>query len=197
MSIKTLWLNEGRLGPAAEPGGAMSVCSPQTFGSAGGDMCSFAIPGDLPVDCRVDAAGALSSGQNRLTPWSTYLARPCSISPHPRIGSRDSLPRCSPTKRRTAHRTLITRGFANLAHRVSDTAPEPVVPDVEMTVTVPLHGIGYRLCKRAPARRARGNLLLADPLACAGAGHADRHARPFGAGASSPPCRGRSTSRLS
>ncbi|MDE0344175.1 MAG: CocE/NonD family hydrolase, partial [Boseongicola sp.] len=48
VSIETLWLNEGRLGTSAESGDTMSVCSPQTFGSAGGDMCSFAIPGDMP-----------------------------------------------------------------------------------------------------------------------------------------------------
>ena len=41
--------------------------------------------------------------------------------------------------------TLISRGFANLMHRNSDTAPDPVVPGDVMHVLVPLHGIGYRL----------------------------------------------------
>src|SRR5690606_39987623 len=56
---RQLSLNEGSLGIAPEQGTAMSICSPQSFGSAGGDMCSFAIPGDMPTDCRIDAAGAL------------------------------------------------------------------------------------------------------------------------------------------
>ena len=41
--------------------------------------------------------------------------------------------------------TLITRGFANLTHRNNDTDPEAVVPGEVMDITVPLHGIGYRI----------------------------------------------------
>ncbi len=41
--------------------------------------------------------------------------------------------------------TLISRGFCNLTHRISDTAPTPVSPGEKMQVTVPLHGTGYRV----------------------------------------------------
>ena len=158
VSIKTLWLNEGRLGPAAEPGGAMSVCSPQTFGSAGGDMCSFAIPGDMPVDCRIDAAGALSFRSEPTDAPVDILGQAVLNLTASADRQQGFVAALLADESSDGAQTLITRGFANLAHRVSDTAPEPVVPDVEMTVTVPLHGIGYRL--------ARGHRLVVHVGTC-------------------------------
>ncbi len=158
VSIETLWLNEGRLGPAAESGDAMSVCSPQTFGSAGGDMCSFAIPGDMPVDCRVDAAGALNFRSEPADTPIDILGQPllnlAAFTDRPQGFVAALLVDEAPN----GAQTLITRGFANLAHRVSDTAPEPAVPGTELTVTVPLHGIGHRL--------ARGHRLVVQVGTC-------------------------------
>ena len=147
VSIKTLWLNEGRLGSAAESGGAMSVCSPQTFGSAGGDMCSFAIPGDMPADCRVDAAGALSFRSAPTDATVDILGQPLLNLAASTDRSQGFIAALLVDEAPNGAQTLITRGFANLAHRVSDIVPEPVVPGTEMTVTVPLHGIGYRLAR--------------------------------------------------
>ncbi|MDE0520566.1 MAG: CocE/NonD family hydrolase [Boseongicola sp.] len=158
VSIETLWLNEGRLGPAAEYGGAMYVCSPQTFGSAGGDMCSFAIPGDMPVDCRVDAAGALSFRSEPTDAPIDILGQAVLNLTASADRQQGFVAALLADESPDGAQTLITRGFANLAHRVSDTAPEPVVPDVEMTVTVPLHGIGYRL--------ARGHRLVVHVGTC-------------------------------
>ena len=142
---RTLHLNEGVLGEAAEAGADMSICSPATFGSAGGDMCSFAIPGDMPSDCRIDGAGAL---QFR----GEAVAAPLDILGQPRIALQVAADRSQAfvaallvDEAPDGAQTLITRGFCNLTHRNSDMAPEPVVPGEVMAVEVPLHGIGYRL----------------------------------------------------
>lgn len=142
---RTLWLNAGTLDDSAEEGAAMSICSPQTFGSAGGDMCSFAIPGDMPSDCRIDAGGALCFR-------GAVLSEPLAILGQPNIRLSVSADKSQAfvatlliDEAPDGAQTLISRGFANLMHRYSDAAPQPVVPGEEMTVTVPLHGIGYRL----------------------------------------------------
>ena len=108
-------------------------------------MCSFAIPGDMPTDCRLDAGGALAF-------TGAPLAQPLDILGQPKVTLRltadqpqamvavlliDQAP--------DGAQTLITRGFANLTHRHSDTAPMPVMPDEAMDITVSLHGIGYRV----------------------------------------------------
>ncbi len=144
---RTLWLNQGSLDSVPETGRPMSVCSPQTFGSAGGDMCSFAIPGDMPADCRIDAGGALCFRAEPAAAPVDILGQPIlnltvrSDRPQGFIAALliDEAP--------GGAQTLITRGFANLMHRNSDTEPEPVVPDERMEITVPLHGIGYRLAR--------------------------------------------------
>ncbi len=140
-----LWLNPDGLGENPQDGPDLSICSPQTFGSAGGDMCSFAIPGDMPTDCRNDAGGAL---QLR----GAVLDAPVDILGQPKLDLRVSADRKQGIvaallidEAPDGAQTLITRGFCNLTHRHDDTAPAPVIPGEEMAVTVPLHGIGYRV----------------------------------------------------
>lgn len=145
VETQTLCLNAGTLGGSAEPGADLSICSPQTFGAAGGDMCSFAIPGDLPTDVRVDAGGALQFHGDVLEAPLDILGQP---SVHLKVSADQTqgfvavqLVDAAPD----GAQTLITRGFANLTHRNSDTDPEPVLPGEVMDITVPLHGIGYRI----------------------------------------------------
>ena len=145
VSDRVLWLNPDGLGEEPQAGSDMSICSPQTFGSAGGDMCSFAIPGDMPTDCRSDAGGAL---QLR----GEVLDAPLNILGQPTLDLRVSADRQQGfvavlliDEAPDGAQTLITRGFCNLTHRLDDIAPAPVVPGEEMAVTVPLHGIGYRV----------------------------------------------------
>ena len=144
-SDAVFYLNDGALGKSPKTGEAMTICSPQTFGSAGGDMCSFAIPGDMPADCRIDAAGALCFRGHPLEEATAILGQPSitmtvsADKPHAFVSALlvDEAP--------DGKQTLITRGFANLMHRHSDTDPEPVVPGEDMEITIPLHGTGYRL----------------------------------------------------
>lgn len=142
---RALWLNDRTLGEAAGAGPALSICSPQTFGLAGGDMGSFAIPGDIPGDGRMDAGGALSfRGQ--------VLEAPLDILGQPRVTLRVAADRPQGfavgllyDEAPDGAQSLISRGFCNLTHRKGDTAPTAVVPGEEMEVTVPMYGTGYRV----------------------------------------------------
>ena len=145
VSDQAMWLNAGTLDEAPKAGDPLEVCSPQTFGAAGGDMCSFAIPGDMPVDCRADAGGAL---QFR----SPVLDAPLDILGQPSLSLTLSADRPQGfvaalliDEAPDGAQTLLTRGFCNLTHRNGDTSPDPVIPGEEMEVTVPLHGIGCRV----------------------------------------------------
>ena len=142
---RALWLNADGLEAEASEGAAMSIRSPQNFGSAGGDMCSFAVPGDMPIDCRFDSGGAL---QFR----GEALDAPLNILGQPSIALRVSADQTQGfvaallvDEAPDGTQSLISRGFCNLTHRHDDTAPEPIVPGEDMAVTVPLHGIGYRV----------------------------------------------------
>lgn len=145
VSDTVLWLNEGALAATPQPGAAMSICSPQTFGSAGGDMCSFAIPGDMPVDCRLDAGGALVFRSEPLDAAVEILGQPSIALNVAADRAQAFVAALLVDEALNGAQTLITRGFCNLMHRDSDAAPTPVVPGEVMEVTVPLHGIAYRV----------------------------------------------------
>ncbi|WP_299989091.1 CocE/NonD family hydrolase [uncultured Ruegeria sp.] len=142
---QSFWLNNQSLGKTAEPGGVMSICSPQTFGAAAGDMCSFAIPGDMATDCRIDAGGALQFKGPPLTEPLALLGQPrveltvTADQPQGFVAALlvDEAP--------DGAQTLIARGFCNLNHRDSDTRPTPITPGEDMSVSVPLYGTGYRV----------------------------------------------------
>ena len=158
VSTETLWLNRHRLAGTPEGGATLSITSPQTFGAAGGDMCSFGIPGDMPLDGRGDAAGALAFRGPVLDEHLEILGQPqvsLRLSANKPQGFvavllQDEAPDGS--------QTLITRGFANLTHRYSDTDPAPVEPGKEMAITVPLYAIAYRL---APGHRLQVQIASA------------------------------------
>ncbi|MEM0987297.1 MAG: CocE/NonD family hydrolase [Pseudomonadota bacterium] len=147
---RIFFLNTGALDPSPVHGPVDEIASPQTFGSAGTDFCSFGVQGDLPSDCRVDAGGALIYR-------SAPLEEPIEILGLPQLELEvaadqpqgfvavlliDAAPDQS--------QTLITRGFLNLNHRESREEPRDVVPGKTMDVRVLLHAIGYRL---APGHR--------------------------------------------
>lgn len=145
VETRALYLNAGTLDAAPGPGAEMHVCSPQTSGVAGGDMMSFALPGDMPVDCRHDAGGALQFRSAPLDADTDILGQAevaLTVSADRPQGFVAAL---LVDEAPDGSQLLITRGFCNLMHRVSDTAPTPIVPGEDMQVSVPLHGIGYRI----------------------------------------------------
>ena len=145
VSAQTLWLNDQTLDDTAQAGTAMSICSPQTFGAAAGDMCSFAIPGDMAADCRIDAGGALQFKGAPLIEPLDLLGQPSidlTVSADKPQGFVAAL---LVDEAPDGAQTLIARGFCNLNHRESDTQPTPITPGEDMTVTVPMYGTGYRV----------------------------------------------------
>ena len=147
MSSQDLWLNDLALGAQASTGAPLSICSPQTFGRTGGDMCSFAIPGDMPTDCRIDAGGALSFTGAPADEAVDILGQP-SLSLKVSADRKQAFVAVLLVDEAPdGAQTLITRGFANLMHRHSDMKPDPVIPGEAMDIEVPLHGIGHRLAK--------------------------------------------------
>ncbi|MFC3616596.1 CocE/NonD family hydrolase [Lutimaribacter marinistellae] len=145
VTMTELSLNAGTLDDTPQAGVALSICSPQSFGATGGDMCSFAIPGDMPIDCRGDAGGALEFR-------GAALDTPLDLLGQARLTLRLSADRAQGIvaallidEAPDGAQTLLSRGFCNLTHRDSDTAPTPVTPGEEMQITVPLHGIGCRV----------------------------------------------------
>ncbi len=145
VTAKELWLNAGTLDATVGEGEAMSVCSPQTFGSAGGDMCSFAIAGDLPADCRIDAGGALIFRTAPLEKAMEILGQASLALELSADRPQGMVAALLVDEAPDGSQRLITRGFCNLMHRDGDLSPKAVVPGQVMSVQVPFHGIAYRL----------------------------------------------------
>jgi len=138
VEMKQLWLNDNMLEKEPVEGQAMSICSPQNYGAAAGDACSFATPGDLPVDCRMDAAGAL---QFRSAPLTEPLDILGQVQLHLKVAADQTQAFVTAVLADEApdgSLRLVTRGIFNLCHRESNERVVPVVPGEEMAVTVPL-----------------------------------------------------------
>jgi hypothetical protein len=143
---QTFWLNASGLGRAADQGGGtLTICSPQSYGAAGGDMTSFATPGDMPGDQRVDAGGALIFRSAPLDAQMNILGQP-----KLRLRVTADRPQGFVTALLTDEapdgaQSLITRGFFNLTHRISSEVVTPVVAGEAMEVTVALHGMAWQV----------------------------------------------------
>jgi hypothetical protein len=143
---RTLWLNHHTLGDAPrQEDEAMSISSPQTFGQAGGDMFSFALEGDTPADCRMDAGGALLFRSEPLQEATDILGQPSVtlevVADRPQAFVVALLVDEAPD----GAQTLITRGFCNLMLRNSETTPEPVVQGEVMNVTLSMRAMAYNV----------------------------------------------------
>ena len=143
----SLPLGDGTLG--APPTAPRTIRTPQDFGRAGGDMCSFGIPGDLPTDGRAEEGEATTF---RTPP----LDAPLDLLGQPTIALRLSsdAPQAMVAALLYAEapggaQTLLSRGFANLAQRhwteEAEHAPEPLVPGEPVDVTLDLHALGMRV----------------------------------------------------
>lgn len=143
---RTLWLNDEALGTKPETDGPnMAVCSPQTYGAAGGDMCSFGNPGDLPGDCRIDAGGALSFRSLPLLSDTDILGQP---ELRLRVKSDQSQAFVAVVLADEAPdgtQTLISRGLLNLCHSDDHETSGALESDALTEATVKLHATGYTI----------------------------------------------------
>lgn len=145
VATQTLYLNENVLAPKPVDGGEFCISSPLTFGAAGGDMCSFAIPGDMPGDGRLDAGGALVF---RGEPW----AQSGDILGQPRLSLTGTVDQANGQvvgllydEAPDGSMCLISRGFSNLAFRTSDTDPAFTVSGETIEIDIKLHAIGWHV----------------------------------------------------
>jgi hypothetical protein len=108
-------------------------------------MCSFAIAGDMPMDCRQDAGGALLFRSKPLDAPLDILGQPSVALKVAADKTQAFVAVLLVDEAPDGAQSLISRGYCNFAHRHGDTVPVSVTPGEEMAVTVPLHGIAYRL----------------------------------------------------
>lgn len=142
-----LWINAGSvLSTAPETDGEMlSICSPSDYGKAGGDMASFALPGDRPADQRHDAGGALVLRTAPLEVDMDILGQPSAslVLTANRESAFVSLVFIDEDPDGT--QTVLSRGFANLNHTEGPEQAVQIVPGREMEVEVPLSAVGQRI----------------------------------------------------
>ncbi|WP_217360266.1 CocE/NonD family hydrolase C-terminal non-catalytic domain-containing protein [Ruegeria sp. HKCCA5463] len=141
----SLWLIQQTLEADAVSAAELAICSPPSFGAAAGDMCSFAIPGDMAADCRIDAAGALQFKAAPLEDALDILGQPSVDLKVSADQAQGFVVALLVDEAPNGAQTMIARGFCNLNHRISDIEPTPITPGEEMAVTVPMFGTGYRV----------------------------------------------------
>jgi putative CocE/NonD family hydrolase len=124
---------------------AITLCSPQSTGLAGGEWGSFANPGDIPGDQRQDSFGSLEFDTEPLRGALDILGNARAVL---EVASdrRDAL---------VAVRLIdvapdgaaacIARGFLNLTQHAGREAPEHLVPGRRCRAEVSLTGTGYRV----------------------------------------------------
>ncbi|MGR3570532.1 CocE/NonD family hydrolase [Brevirhabdus sp.] len=132
-------------------GGVRDIRSPLNVGIAGGKWCSYAKPGDQPVDQRRDDAGSL-------TFETAPLDAPLEIAGDAELELRFSVDR--PVAQVAVRlvdvapdgsATRVSYGLLNLTHRDSHETPEALVPGQVYTATVPFKHVaqtfreGHRL----------------------------------------------------
>lgn len=150
MPMQTMLLGgDGRLleaGDTATPA-ALPIASPLSVGLFGGKWCSYAQPGDQPVDQRMDDSGSLVFD-------SAPLAQPLEIlgeavleleleSDAPAAMLAVRINQVTPN----GEATRVTYGLLNLAHRYGHDAPSPLVPGQRYDVRVPLKHVAQRFAQ--------------------------------------------------
>jgi uncharacterized protein len=136
---------DGRLAAAGPlPDRPLTVRSPLGSGMAAGKWCSYAQPGDQPVDQRSDDAGSLVFE-------TEPLVEPLEIAGDPALDLGFSVDRpVAVVAVRLSEVapdgavTRVTYGVFNLTHRDSHEHPEPLVPGRRYAVRVPMKPVAQR-----------------------------------------------------
>ena len=147
---------EGLLDHEPSPFSA-SVGSPQTCGAMSGEYFPFAFADELPDDQRHDDAGSLCFDSSEMIEAHDIVGAPVvtvtlsSDQPSALLAVRLCDLRPDGTS------TLITHGVLNLAHHQGHGDPQPLEPGVNVTATLSLDQIAYRLPKGHRLRIALSN----------------------------------------
>ncbi|MDA0785573.1 MAG: CocE/NonD family hydrolase [Proteobacteria bacterium] len=137
-------INANRLDTQPETPANLSICSPQTTGSTGGEWCAFGVDGEMPTDQRQDDGRSLVFDTDPLNMPLEILGAPavtlqlsCDV-PVGMVAVRlsDVAPDGASTR--------VTYGLLNLTHRDCHAVPEALVPGRSYQVRVPLNDIAHR-----------------------------------------------------
>jgi putative CocE/NonD family hydrolase len=152
VELRRFAINAEGLRSTAAPEQVLTLCSPQTTGLAAGDWGSFAIPGDLPGEQSLDAAGSLEFDLPPLEERLEILGNAQVIlelaadRPDALVAVR--LIDVAPDRRASC----VARGLKNLTHRESDEHPVALEPGRRYRVSIELTGTAYAF---APGHRIR------------------------------------------
>lgn len=137
-------LNSTGLGVATEEPVTLSIFSPQTTGSNGGEWCAFGVNGEMPTDQRQDDGRSLVFDTGVLDADLEILGAPrvtLELSVDQPVGMvavrlNDVAPDGASAR--------VSYGLLNLTHRDSHADPEPLVPGQTYRVAVQLNDIAHR-----------------------------------------------------
>jgi len=136
-------INADGLGASAAPERALSLASPQSTGLASGEWGSFAVPGDLPGDQRLDAFGSLEFDtepmSERLEILGNVRATLELAADRPQAFVAVRLIDVAPD----GSAALVARGFLNLTQRDGRETPQALVQGQRYRVDVQLTGTAY------------------------------------------------------
>ncbi len=140
-----IWhLNSTGLEPVAKDAQALTLCSPQTVGMAGGRWCAFGLDPDGPGDQRAEAGGSLVFDTPVLEEDFDILGAAEleleleSDQPVAMIAAvlSDVMPDGAATR--------VSCGVLNLTHRDDHEHPTPLTPGKRYRVTLKLNDCGHR-----------------------------------------------------
>jgi len=140
---RTFAVNADGLGASAGTEQARSLASPQSTGLASGEWGSFAVPGDLPGDQRLDAFGSLEFDTEPLSERVEILGNARAMlelaADRPQAFVAVRLIDVAPD----GSAALVARGFLNLTERDGREAPQPLVQGERYRVGVQLTGTAF------------------------------------------------------
>src|SRR5665213_3229387 len=143
VQVRAFAINADGLGVSAGDEQALLLASPQSTGLASGEWGSFAVPGDMPGDQRLDAFGSLQFDGEPLLERVEILGNVRAVlelaadRPHAFVAARliDVAPNGSAT--------MVARGFLNLTQREGRDDPQPLQNGRRYRVEVQLTGTAY------------------------------------------------------
>jgi hypothetical protein len=154
-------LNADGLARAPGAEAALTICSPQTTGLAGGEWCPYGlgkVAPELPLDQRIDDAGSLVFDSPVLDREMILVGDPAAhlevAVDRPVAFVCVRLSDLAPDGRATK----VTYGLLNLTHRDSHAAPSRLEPGRRYRVTVRLNEIAHAF---APGHRLRVSISTA------------------------------------
>ncbi len=144
--------DSGRLDSRFGDDERVTICSPQDCGTACGEIFTLKPDSEMPGDQRIDDGGSLVFN-------GEILGQPLEILGRPTLSLRMNIDKpvgnlavrlCDVHPDGMSHR--VSWGVLNLTHRQSNEYPSPMIPGIDVNITIQLNECGYRFL---PGHRLR------------------------------------------